>query len=181
MSLDMNKIKEQMEKGIEHLHHELGKISTGRANPSLVDGVSVVAYGSPTPLNQVALINVPEARQLTIKPFDPSLLKDVETAINAANLGLNPSNDGEIIRINIAPLTEETRKKLTKEVKSLGEEAKVRVRNVRQDAMNSIKKDEELTTDDKKNLEAQVQSIVTEFNKQIETIITKKEEEVMTI
>lgn len=181
MSLEINKIEEAMNKTVESLNYELGKISTGRANPSILDGITVTAYGSPSPLNQVALINVPEARQLTVKPFDPSLLKDIEAAIAGANIGINPSSDGEIIRLNVPALTEDSRKILVKEVKAAGEASKVRIRNNRQDAMNIVKKDDELTKDEMKQAENQVQEITNKFNKKIDEITSKKEDEVMTI
>lgn len=179
--MDIKTIETNMNKAIESLKHELTKVRTGRANPAMVEGVVVTAYGAPTPINQVAMITVAEARQLLIKPFDPSLIQEVEKGINNANLGLNPSSDGQQIRLNIPALTEETRKKYAKDVKAVGEDHKVRIRNSRQDANNEIKKSDELTDDEKKSLEANVQELTNKFNKEIDSLVNAKEEEVMTI
>lgn len=179
--MDIKAIETKMNKAIDSLKHELTKVRTGRANPAMVEGVVVEAYGAPTPINQVAMITVAEARQLLIKPFDPSLIQEVEKGINNANLGLNPSSDGQQIRLNIPALTEETRKKYAKDVKAIGEDHKVRIRNARQDANNDIKKSDELTDDEKKSLEASVQELTNKFNKEIDSLVSAKEQEVMTI
>ncbi len=179
--MEIKVVEEKMLKAIESLKVELSKVRTGRANPSMVDGVFVEAYGTPTPMNQVAMISVPEARQLLIKPFDPSLVEAIERAINNSNLGLNPSSDGHQIRLNIPALTEETRKQYAKDVKSIGEDHKVRIRNARQDANNAIKKSTELTDDEKKQTESTVQDLTNNFNKEIDSLVKAKEEEVMTI
>lgn len=177
----INNVEEKMNKAVDSLKVELSKIRTGRANPAMLDGVLVEAYGTPTPINQVAMVSVPEARQLLVKPFDPSLITAIEKAINNANLGVNPSSDGQQIRLLIPALTEETRAKYAKDVKSIGEEHKVRIRNARQDGNNVIKKDAELTDDEKKALEAQVQELTNTFNKKVDEIVAAKEQEVMTI
>jgi len=178
---DIKEYEEKMSKVIEHLESEFTKIRTGRANPKMLDGVKIEAYGSLSPLVHAATISVPEAQQLLIKPFDPSQLDAIEKGINEANLGVNPTNDGESIRISIPSLTEETRKELTKDVKAIGEDHKVHIRSIRQDANNHIKKNDELTDDEKKSLEENVQNMTNDFNKKIEEIVKKKEEDVMTI
>ncbi len=179
--MEIKLVEEKMQKAIESLNSELAKVRTGRANPSMLDSVFVEAYGQPTPINQVAMVSVPEARQLLIKPFDPSLIQEVEKGINNANLGLNPSNDGTQIRLTIPALTEDTRKKYAKDVKAIGEDHKVRIRNARQDANNAIKKSEELTDDEKKQAEVSVQELTNKFNKEIDGLVANKEQEVMTI
>ena len=181
MSFDIKTTEEDMKKVIVNLHNELDKFRTGRANPNMLDSVKPLAYGNPSPLCQVAMVNVVDARQLMVKPFDKSLLGDIDKAIQAADLGINPINDGEVIRINIPSLTEETRKLLVKDCKSCGEDHKVRIRNIRQDAMTTVKKDKELTDDMKKSSETQVQELVVKYNKEVETVIKNKEQEVMTI
>ncbi len=181
MSIELNNVETKMNEVIEALNNNLTKVRTGRANPAMLDSVKVEAYGSPTPINQVAIVSVPEARQIMVKPFDPSLLDALETGINNANLGINPNNDGSVIRLNIPALTEEIRKDLVKEVKSIGEDHKIRIRNVRQDAMTQIKNSKELTEDDKKANETKVQDLTNKFNKQIDEVCSSKEKEVMTI
>jgi ribosome recycling factor len=181
MSQYVDNANTSMEATIEHLKSELNKVRTGRANTNMLDGILVTAYGNPTPLNGVALVTVPEARQILIKPFDKNLIGDIDSSIAAANLGFNPINDGENIRINIPALTEETRKLLVKDVKAIAETHKVRIRNARQDANSAIKKDKDLTTDEQKALEASVQEYTNKFNKEIDTICATKEQEVMTI
>lgn len=181
MSFDLKTVEQKMNKCIESLNFELTKVRTGRANPAMLDGILVEAYSNMTPINQVALVNVAEARQLLIKPFDKSIIGSIEKAINNANLGVNPSSDGEVIRITIAPLTEETRKVLCKDVKANGEDAKIRLRNVRQDAMSSIKKDKDLPEDAKKASEKKVEELTKKFNVEIDNIVSKKEQDVMTI
>lgn len=181
MSFDIKSVEDKMSQVIENLKNELAKIRTGRANPNMVNSVKVMAWGNLSPLSQVAQISVPEARQLLIKPFDPSQIVEIEKAINNANLGVNPSSDGEVIRITIAPLTEETRKKLSKDAKAVGEEHKVRIRSARQDAMSAIKKDKELTEDAKKSAEKMVQDKTDMFNKSVDEVVTTKEKDIMTI
>ena len=159
--LDLN---ENMDKAIESLEKRFATVRAGRANPSSLDGIMVEYYGSMTPLKQLATISVPEARQLLIKPFDKSCLKGIEKAILASNLGYNPGNDGETIRIVIPELTEERRRELVKQVKALAEEAKVAIRNIRRDAMEQIDK-LEVSEDEQKGLEKDVQDTVNEYNK----------------
>ena len=140
MSDIINDTKTKMKKSIDSLSRELANISAGRANSNLLNGVTVDYYGAPTPIQQLASISVPEARLLVISPYDKSSVANVEKAINAANLGVNPSSDGEVIRISVPALTEERRKELVKEVKKIGEDSKVAVRNVRRDSNDELKK-----------------------------------------
>ncbi len=173
-------IQEKMDKAIENLEKKFTTVRTGRANPSSLDGVMVDYYGSMTPLKQLATISVPEARQLLIKPFDKGCLPNIEKAILTSNLGYNPGNDGETIRIVIPDLTEERRKELVKQVKALAEDAKVVIRNIRHDGIEDVKK-EELPEDEAKGMEKDIQDLVNDYNKKIETILKKKEEELLTV
>lgn len=142
MSDIISETKSRMQKSIESLSRELANISAGRANSNLLNGVTVDYYGAPTPVQQLASINVPEARLLVISPYDKTSVADIEKAIIAANLGVNPTSDGEVIRIAVPALTEERRKERVKDVKKIGEEAKVSVRNIRRDMNDQLKKDE---------------------------------------
>ena len=173
-------ITDKMEKTMENFGKRFATVRAGRANPSSLDGVMVEYYGAMTPLKQLATISVPEARQLLIKPFDKSSLGAIEKAILASNLGYNPGNDGETIRIVIPELTEERRKELAKQVKALAEEAKISVRNIRHDALEEVKK-ADLPEDEEKGLEKDIQDLVNEYNKKIETKLKEKEEELMTV
>ena len=173
-------ITEKMDKTIENLEKRFATVRAGRANPASLDTVVVDYYGSMTPLKQLATISVPEARQLLIKPFDKGALSAIEKGIIAANLGYNPGNDGETIRIIIPELTEERRRELAKQVKAIAEDAKVSVRNNRRDGLEEVKK-LELAEDDKKNVEKDVQDLVNEYNKKIESLLKEKEEELLSI
>ncbi len=175
--LDLN---EKMDKAIENLEKRFTTVRAGRANPSSLDGVMVEYYGSMTPLKQLATISVPEARQLLIKPFDRGALSAIEKGILAANLGYNPGNDGETIRIIIPELTEERRKELVKQVKALAEEAKIVVRNIRHDALEDVKK-QEFSEDEEKGLEKEIQDTVNEYNKKIDNKLKEKEQELLTV
>lgn len=172
--------KTKMNLSLENLEKRFSTVRAGRANPSSLDGIMVPYYGVDTPLKQLAVISVPEARQLLIKPFDKSCLGAMEKAILASNLGYNPNNDGETIRIIIPALTEERRKELTKQVKALAEEGKVAIRNIRRDAMEEIER-EEISEDEQKNKEKQVQNLVDQYNKLIEEKLKEKEEELLTV
>ena len=172
--------KESMEETLTNLTKRFSSVRAGRANPSSLDGVVVDYYGSLTPLKQLATITVPEATQLLIKPFDKSCLVAIEKGIIMANLGYNPSNDGESIRIVIPQLTEERRKELTKQVKQIAEDAKVSVRNNRHEALNMLEK-EELPEDIEKGMEKDIQDLVNTYNKKIDAMIKEKEQELMTI
>ena len=176
----MLELNEKMDKAIESLEKRFATVRAGRANPSSLDGIMVEYYGSMTPLKQLATISVPEARQLLIKPFDKSCLKDIEKAILASNLGYNPGNDGETIRIVIPELTEERRKELVKQVKSLAEEAKVAIRNLRHDALEDVKKSD-LPEDQEKGMEKDIQDTVNEYNKKVEDKLKEKEQELLTV
>ncbi|MGL4588994.1 MAG: ribosome recycling factor [Mycoplasmatales bacterium] len=181
MKMIINETEQKMNKVITHLENELDKIRTGRANPSMLDTVMVEAYGMMTPIAQVALINVAEARQLSVKPFDPSTIGAIEKAIFEANLGFTPMNDGTLIRVNIPQLTEEKRREYVKDVKKIGEDNKVSIRNARHDGINNLKKNSELTDDEKKTGEKEIQNLTDSFNKKIDEIVKAKEVEVMTI
>ncbi|MFR8211898.1 ribosome recycling factor [Longicatena caecimuris] len=173
--------KHKMEKAVEKLDENLKTIRTGVANASLLEHVHFEYYGSETPINQVASIKVVEGRQLMIKPYDRSTLKDIERAIATSDTGLVPQSDGEVIRLNVPALTEERRKQLSKEADKMGEEAKIAVRNVRREANDAIKKDKELTEDDAKRMQEKVQRLTDEFAKKIEKEVSEKEKEIMKV
>ena len=173
-------LNEKMDKAIATLEKRFTTVRAGRANPSSLDGIVVEYYGSMTPLKQLATISVPEARQLLIKPFDRGCLKDIEKAILASNLGYNPGNDGETIRIIIPELTEERRRELVKQVKAMSEETKVAIRNIRREGIESVSK-LEVSEDEEKGLEKDIQDIVNEYNKKVEAMLKEKEEELLTV
>ncbi|MFV5334520.1 ribosome recycling factor [Bacillus sp. GM2] len=180
----MNETKERMEKAIGAYQRELATVRAGRANPSLLDKVTVEYYGAQTPLNQIASITVPEARMLLITPYDKTALGDIEKAIQKADLGITPSNDGNIIRITIPPLTEERRKELAKLVKKYSEDAKVAVRNIRRDANDDLKKLEkngEMTEDELRSSTEDVQKLTDEYVSKIDEITKDKEKEIMEV
>lgn len=170
-----------MLKAIENLETRLVTVRAGRTNASMLNGIMVEYYGTPTAINQLANITVPEARQLFIKPFDRGALKDIERAINEANIGITPTNNGEIIILTVPQLTEDTRKNYVKQVREMGEQAKVALRNARQDANNAIKKDEELTEDVQKSLTEDVQELINKYNKNVDDLIKEKENELMSV
>ena len=172
--------EEKMQKAIENLQTRFTTIRAGRANPAILDSVKVDYYGAPTPLNQLATISVPEARKLQIKAFDKTCLPDIEKAIYEADLGLTPNNTGELIFIAIPELTEERRRELVKQSKALGEEAKIALRNIRQDANNAIKR-LEVNEDEEKSATNEVQELINKYNKEVEEKEKEKEEELMTI
>lgn len=176
----MLELTERMDRALETLDKRFATVRAGRANPSSLDGIVVDYYGSMTPLKQLATISVPEARQLLIKPFDKGCLKDIEKAILASNLGYNPGNDGETIRIIIPELTEERRRELAKQVKAISEEAKVSVRNIRHDGLEDVKKSE-LPEDQEKTMEKNIQDMVNEYNKKIDVRLKEKEQELLTV
>ncbi|MGN0652191.1 MAG: ribosome recycling factor [Gemmiger sp.] len=176
--------EEKMNSCVAHLDRELAAIRAGRANPAILDRVSVDYYGSPTPVNQVASVAVAEARILTITPWDSKLVKDISKAIQTSDIGINPVDDGHTIRLVFPAPTEERRKQLTKEVQKQGEEAKVAVRNVRRDAMDkfkAMKKANEITEDDQKNLEEEVQKLTDKFVKEIDATCARKNKEIMEV
>ena len=175
---------EKIEKTLAVLKEDLNTVRAGRANPAILDKISAEYYGVPTPLKSLANISVPDPRTLMISPFDVSSVGTIEKAINEANLGLNPSNDGKVIRLIIPQLTEERRKELTKTVKKMGEDAKVAVRNLRRDANDKVKKmekDEELTEDELKKGLDHVQKMTDDGIKKIDEMISKKEKEVLEV
>lgn len=176
----MLELTEKMDKAMEALEKRFTTVRAGRANPSSLDGIMVEYYGSMTPLKQLATISVPEARQLLIKPFDKSCLSAIEKAILASNLGYNPGNDGETIRIVIPELTEERRKELAKQVKAMAEDAKVTVRNLRREGLEDVEK-LELPEDQEKGMEKDIQDMVNEYNKKIEALTKEKEQELLTV
>ena len=176
--------EEKMNKSYDALLNEYTSIRAGRANPHVLDKIKVDYYGAPTPLQQVANISVPEARMIQIQPWESSLLKDIEKAILVADLGLNPTNDGKVIRLVFPELTEERRKVLAKDVKKKGDEAKVAIRNIRRDANEAFKKmnkNNELTEDDQKDLETKVQKMTDKYIADIDKAIEEKTKEIMTV
>ncbi len=181
---DYDAIETKMDKTISNLGENFNAIRAGRANPHVLDKITVDYYGAPSPLNAVANIQVPEARMITLTPWDPSMLKEIEKAILASDLGINPSNDGKIIRLVFPILTEERRRELVKSVKGYGEEAKVVIRNIRRDAIDKMRaanKKKELTEDDLKDFEEKVQKITDKFIKKVEDSCAVKEKELMEI
>lgn len=170
-----------MMSAIENLEKRLITVRAGRANAAMLNGIKVEYYGVPTALNQVANITVPEARQLMIKPFDKIIIKDIEHAINEANLGIAPTNNGEMVILTVPQLTEETRRNYVKQVKEMGEDCKVALRNARADAMTAIKKAEDLTEDQKKSSEEDIQELINKYNKIVDEKIKEKEEELMSV
>lgn len=176
--------KEKMEKSEQALRRELSHIRAGRANASLLDRVQIEYYGVPTPINQVAQITTPEARVLMITPFDKTTLKDIEHALLASDLGINPMNDGTVIRLVFPQLTEERRKELAKEVKKIAEQGKVSIRHIRRDTMSALKKlekDNEITEDDLRGLEKDVQDLTDQSIKNMENIAAEKEQELLEV
>ena len=176
----ISNVENKMKGALTNLEKRFTTVRAGRANPSSLDGIMVDYYGSMTTLKTLATISVPEANQLLIKPFDRSCLNSIEKAINLANLGYNPSNDGETIRIIIPALTEERRKELTKQVKAMAEEAKVSIRNIRREANEEIET-MELPEDEEKIMLKEVQELVNDYNKDIDNIYKDKEKELMTL
>ena len=179
-----NKLQQQMDKTIEALKHEFSTIRAGRANAQMLDKIRVDYYGTPTPINQVGSISVPEPRTLMINPWDKSAMKDIETAIRNSDLGLNPTNDGEVIRLNVPALTEERRKELCKQAKKASEEFKVRLRNERRDANDKLKKLEkegEITEDDLKKAQDNVQKMTDKYTKEVDVLLEVKEKDIMAV
>ncbi|EGQ2687539.1 ribosome recycling factor [Staphylococcus pseudintermedius] len=176
--------KMRMKKSTENLSRELAQINAGRANSNLLAGVQVDYYGAPTPVQQLASINVPEARLLVVSPYDKTSLADIEKAIIAANLGVNPTSDGDVIRIMVPALTEERRKEIVKEVKKTGENAKVSIRNIRRDANDTLKrqeKDGDISEDELRNGSDEVQKITDSSIKEIDQLVADKEKDIMSV
>lgn len=184
MKEQLNVTKEKMNKCLNALGNEFAGIRAGRANPSVLDKVNVDYYGSPTPVNQMAAISVAEARILVIQPWDASTLKTIEKAILASDIGINPTNDGKVIRLVFPQLTEDRRKELCKNIKKYGEEAKVTIRSIRRDSnekFKSMKKNSEITEDEQKEAEKKVQDLTDKFCADIDKAVAEKEKEIMSI
>jgi ribosome recycling factor len=168
----------RMDRSVESMHGELNSIRTGRASAALLDRVQVDYYGQKTPLKQLATINVPEPRMLTVQPFDPNAIKDIERAVQESDLGLNPSNDGKLIRLPIPQLTEERRQELVKVARQIAEEGRVAVRNVRRDVIHHLKEEESVGADDEHRAEERVQKLTDEHVKKIDDLLKRKEAEI---
>lgn len=182
--MDLNNIEEKMDKTISVLSENLAEVRAGRANPAILNKIMVDYYGVPTPINQVAGISVPEARLIVIQPWDASILKEIEKEILKAEIGINPNNDGKVIRLSFPELTEERRKELVKEIKRMGEEAKVSVRSVRREGMDLAKaeqKDGTMTEDELKGTEDKIQKLTDSKVAEIDKIIDNKEKEIMSV
>lgn len=184
MSVDFKEFSKKMDKTLEHLGEDFGAVRAGRANPQVLDRITVEYYGSETPLNGVATISSPDARTLVISPWDNKLLKDIQKAIQTSDLGINPQNDGRVIRLVFPQLTEERRKELIKQVKKYAEDAKVALRNIRRDGMDyvkKLKKNSEITEDDQKKAEKDLQDLLDKYIKNVDTVLAAKEKELMAI
>lgn len=179
----IDETEEGMKKGISHTESEFAKIRAGKASASMLDGVSVDYYGTMTPISQASNISTPDPRTITVQPFDKSMLPTIEKAITDSNLGLNPQNDGDFIRINVPPLTEERRRDLVKRVKTEAENAKVTIRNVRKDGNEAVKslQKEGLAEDAAKGGESDIQDLTNKYSKKIDELVAIKEKEIMTI
>lgn len=175
----LEETENKMKKAVENMEKRFTNVRAGRANPAILDGVSVKYYGTETPLKALATISIPEARQLMIKPFDRGCLQDIERGIYEANIGLTPNNNGECIILNIPALTEDTRREYVKQVKQIAEDGKITLRTIRQDANNDIKKNDDLTEDEKENNEKSVQNLINKYNKIIDE--KEKEKELLTV
>lgn len=184
MPSNLNAFEEKMKKTISVLESEMKAIRAGRANPGILDKVSVEYYGAPSPLTQIANVSVPDARTILVQPWDASILGEIEKAILKSDIGITPNNDGKSIRLNFPPLTEERRKEIVKGIHKKGEDSKVAIRSIRRDAMEDAKnqkKNGEITEDDVKNLEKDIQKLTDNYIKDIDTVIAAKEKEVMEV
>lgn len=184
MSVELNQYEEKMNKSIDSLATEYSTIRAGRANPHILDKLTVEYYGTPTNIQSVANISVAEARTLVIQPWEVSLIKEIEKAIMVSDIGLTPNNDGKVIRLNFPELTEERRKELVKDVKKKGEDAKVAIRNIRRDANDMVKKQQkanEISEDEQKSAEDSIQKMTDEFVAKIDSMIDVKSKEIMTV
>ena len=182
--MDFSKIEERMDKTISILQENFSEIRAGRANPAILNKVKVDYYGVPTPISQVAGISVPEARLIVIQPWDMSILKEIEKAILASDIGITPNNDGKVIRLSFPELNEERRKELVKDIKKIAEESKVSIRSIRRDGIDEAKKlqkDGEMTEDDLKNAENQIQRITDKKIEEIDSVLANKEKEIMNV
>ena len=184
MPIDFKEYGRRMEKTLDHLQEDFGAVRAGRANAKVLDRITVEYYGSETPLNGVATISTPDARTLVITPWDTKLLKDICKSIQTSDLGINPQNDGRVIRLVFPQLTEERRKDLTKQVKKYAEDAKVAMRNIRRDGMDyvkKLKKNSEITEDDQKKAEKDLQDLLDKYIKKVDAALAAKEKELMSI
>lgn len=184
MQTTIKTAEEKMEKTLDVLIREFGSIRAGRANPSVLDKISVDYYGCPTPVNQLAAVSVAEARVLQIQPYDASTLKLIEKAILVSDIGINPQNDGRVIRLIFPPLTEERRKEIVKDVKKIAEDSKVAIRSIRRDAiekLKSLKKANSITEDDQANGEKKIQTVTDKYCKEIDDLTAVKEKEILEI
>lgn len=182
MQAQLKKADETMARRVEHMRKEYSEIRAGRANPAVLDKVKVDYYGAPTPVNQLAAVSVTEARTLTIQPWDASVLRQIEKAIQTSDIGINPMNDGKLIRLVFPPLTEDRRKEIVKDVQKIAEETKVQVRNVRRDVIDKLKamkKSGELTEDDLKQGEKKAQDLTDKFTKEIDSVSAAKQKEIL--
>ena len=182
--MDYSKIKERMEKTINAFTDKLGEVRAGRANPAILNKIKIDYYGVPTPINQVAAVSVPEARLIVIQPWDMSVLKDIEKAILASDIGINPNNDGKVIRLAFPELNEERRKEIVKDIRKIAEEAKVAIRSIRRDGIDEAKaaqKNSEITEDELKMAETEIQKITDKNIEEIDKILANKETEIMSV
>ena len=181
---DLTNLEEKMKKTISVYQEELSEIRAGRANPSILNKINISYYGVPTPINQVAGISVPEARMIVIQPWDASVLKEIEKAILASDIGINPNNDGKVIRLNFPELTEERRKELVKEIKKIAEDSKVSIRSIRREGMDMVKnlnKTSQITEDELERDEDAIQKLTDKYIDQIDKILADKEKEVLSV
>ena len=184
MAVDFKEFERRMSKAVDHLSEEFGAVRAGRANAKVLDRITVEYYGSETPLAGVATISSPDARTLVISPWDTKLLKDIAKAIQTSDLGINPQNDGRVIRLTFPQLTEERRKDLVKQVRKYAEDAKVAMRNIRRDGMDyvkKLKKNSEITEDDQKKAEKDLQTLLDKYTKKVDEALAAKEKELMAI
>lgn len=182
--MDYNIIKEKMNKSIDNLREKFAEVRAGRANPAILNKVKIDYYGTPTPINQVAGVSVPEARMIVIQPWDISVLKEIEKAILASDIGINPNNDGKVIRLAFPELTEERRKELVKDIKKMAEDCKVAVRNARRDGIDQAKKEQkdgELTEDELKQAENKIQELTDKAIEEVDKVLANKENEILSI
>ena len=182
--MDYSKFEEKMMKSISVFEESLAEVRAGRANPAILNKIKIDYYGTPTPINQVAGISVPEARMIVIQPWDISVLKEIEKEILKSDIGINPNNDGKVIRLNFPELNEERRKEIVKDIKKMAEEAKVTIRNIRRDALDEAKamqKNSEISEDDLKVAEDKIQKLTDKYVEEIDDLLEKKEKEVMSI
>ncbi|MBQ1437509.1 MAG: ribosome recycling factor [Ruminococcus sp.] len=182
MQTQLKKAEERMDRRIDHMCKEFSEIRAGRANPAVLDKVKVDYYGTPTPVNQLAAVSVAEARVLTIQPWDISVLRPIEKAIQTSDIGINPQNDGKMIRLIFPPLTEDRRKEIVKDVQKISEDTKVQIRNVRRDTiekLKTMKKGGELTEDDLKLGEKKIQELTDKFTKQVDKLSADKQKEIL--